>query len=784
MLNWLKRDYLVLLVAWGLLIWGAIATQATFYGYDPTDRVRNVVTLLSYGFAVASALIVLLPAVVLLLRTPFNRLVEWFQQDTILLLLLAAFSIYPLFRVYYGGSYILPLLGLLEAVIVSLLVLWFFYRRDAVPIRLLLLVLAWSFWMLHILWLRISLVDSRVTPYSPIDLLLTLSLLALTVSPLLLLISDVRQQASKMLDAALKIPASTLIIGVLVLLAVQVGVWQATLLNLNLIPPVVSNTLMLPVLTVLILKAVNTDPHTNIYTVGRVWLWVVVMGYVILAVPLAISWMGSLTPDGYAYMQIARRYAQGQFVVRGLWSPLISWLLAVPIRFGLDAEVSARVLAIINNTICVALTYLLAGRFFKNRLLQAGAAAAMAVLLLRHGFWPITPGIYATTCLVAYYLLITHPRIADKPLLLGTVSGVLGAFAYFARAFNLPYVLLHIILTGLLLLKYNHRWSTVLKLTGSAFAGLIAVSAPWVFLLSQQFGRFLISTAPLYARAKYGPDHPIFQSICYLKRCTNRPDYLFGWEDPDIALLLPFNWSLTDSWDAFWFKWLIIRNNFGWWPQTIFNNLGLWAVVALVVLIVIVIVRWEQVDNYPAAFLLMTQLLYILGYQWGDAAELRYYYPLFPLFVVTAYLLLYELLLRVQSDLPRWGVFALAVLPAISFGLRPVAHTPTGNTLFDYSRDTTCTEADIGPVVEYFEAPMAADTELIHQISYYSQVRSVGQVNGATQQAIHEAIQESDVVTVLIMDEALAETLQTDYDYTYRTSAIFCRGDFTILSVP
>lgn len=740
MLVWLKRDIVVLVVAWGVSLWGCLAALTTFYSYDPSGEpllgIQNWENLILYGLLLVGGLLLLLPIVVFARRTLFDRIIERLQQDWLLLLLVTSFSIYPVFRVYKGGSYILPVLGLLQAGIVALLVLWFFYRRQNIALKALILTLTWGFLLLHLLWLRINLSELQDLP-RVVDVSVAIVLGFIALAPVAAQLQPMRQIGSRLLNAVSQLPMPTLVLALAASLLPHVVFWFGRQFMLAFLIAIVFELVALLVVLALAWKiVVQPVAVEEPSSVSAKWLLPVVGFYVLLAIPLAINWMGSFTADGLAYMQIARRYAGGEFVVRGLWSPLLSWILAPPIRLGLDPEVAARILALLNNALCIVLTYILAGRLLKRRLVQLGAAVAMALLLLRHGFWPITPGIYAMMLLMVYFILITHPNIQKRPLVFGLLSGIFGALAYFARAFNLPYVFAHLVLTGLILVKYHGNRLWIGKLIGAGQVGLWMLSLPWVYLLSHKFGRVLISTAPLYAKAKYGPEHPIFQSICFLQLCTDRPDHMFGWEDAAMSLMLPFDWSPLDSWEAFWFKLLIIRNNVGWWPQTILDNLGFWAIACLIGLIVLVIIRWDADNSFPIMFVLMSILLYVAGYQYGDAAELRYYYPILPMFVVMV-LYFVDLLLDYSSPfLPVWTQVLLVALPAVTLALRTTAHTPTDVTIFA-GPEPFCDLAQIVEAKPSFTEPMVGDDFVIHHVSYHAQVRSTGIVPATNAQAVN-----------------------------------------------
>lgn len=176
----------------------------------------------------------------------------------------------------------------------------------------------------------------------------------------------------------------------------------------------------------------------------------------------------------------------------------------------------------------------------------------------------------------------------------------------------------------------------------------------------------------------------------------------------------------------------------------------------------------------------MSILLYVAGYQYGDAAELRYYYPILPMFVVMV-LYFVDLLLDYSSPfLPVWTQVLLVALPAVTLALRTTAHTPTDVTIFA-GPEPFCDLAQIVEAKPSFTEPMVGDDFVIHHVSYHAQVRSTGIVPATNAQAVNQTMEEVHAITYLTRNQDLADNLELEYGFVQRAQVELCQGSYTVL---
>lgn len=800
------RDRVILILGWGVIAWGALASWATY--------IRHVRILLGVAWWADAlrylhiALIVtaaILPLPVLGLHRLLGErglsvsLATGFRRRQTLYVLLFAFTFSPLYQTFVRPNRFSPLFGFFAACIVVLVLCWFFYRREQVDIDGLLLAVTWGACFLSTVQTLAS-VSGIKTPWATgYAAIFGGVLLFLVTLPLLLLVSPARRILLEAVRWTRGLPLWTHFALYAVILLYQTVFWQLDE------PPV-----MQPILRLLTLPALFSGalvalrlretpqaappPGADARPSHMRWmLLAVIAGYVTLAVPLAINWTGAVNvPDGLAYFQIARRYAAGNPVVRGHWSPLISWVLAPAVALGFDPEVAQRALVIVNGVVWILLAVSFARRFGLGPEARLSVAGAMALLLLKYGFWPTSPDILTGTLLLLYFYLVTDDRLLRYPLRFGALTGLVGAFAYFAKAYSLPFVAAHLVMMGPFLALHGRDVKRVAAGITSALAAMLIVALPWVLALSLRFGGLTFTTVAAFNNAALNPAQP-FKKICVMDGlCPQPDDLLFPWEDADPLYFSSAVWSPFDNWEHFRYQINLTRTNFRDWAQnTMPHNFGLLPPLALIGTLLTALVHWQDAQRrFWPAWLILTVAGYLTGYMLGNAADIRFYYTLFPLLVIAVYTFVHAAWLRIRS-LPELGSRAmlagvglvLLVGPMISFTFKHSNYLP-GVDLF-HPIDP-CRKVDSFAMRDYLTAPMAGTDGSVQYISYYTGLRTYGAVRtGVPPGEIDAELQALDVATLVAADETgLPDALRSDYGYNVIAGAKFCDSDYTILQVP
>lgn len=242
-----------------------------------------------------------------------------------------------------------------------------------------------------------------------------------------------------------------------------------------------------------------------------------------------------MTTDTPSYISVACSYAEGRFhdAVNWVWSPLISWLLAPLIRVGMEPVSALHLLAVATG---------IAGLFGCRGLLRElgirGPARAIMLLSLVpvfHAFSIVNPNpdLLMAALLLVYVRIAISRDYAESPRK-GFSCGLLGAMAYFAKAYAFPFFLVHYSLVHACrycaqrdsALRGNLRRSFALGL-----AGFLLLSSVWVGILYAKYDRLTIGAVGAY-NLKLVHDGAGLSYLSGGFAEPPSPSALSAWEDP------------------------------------------------------------------------------------------------------------------------------------------------------------------------------------------------------------------------------------------------------------
>ena len=354
------------------------------------------------------------------------------------------------------------------------------------------------------------------------------------------------------------------------------------------------------------------------------------VAYVALVVPAAINNVERVNPDGVCYIRLAQHIAEGRAweSVSSWWPPLISWCMAPLLAAGVDGLAAARIVLAAWGAVLVAAAAVLARHLADLSgawrplppLLIAGAAVYWAINL-------ISPDLIVAACLMLYFNAVLHPRLLEsrgRQLLCGLLGGV----AYLAKAYALPFFLVHFLFTVILRWRLGRAAESngapaacaagpgradLLKSCGAGIFGLLLVAGPWIGLISWKDGRFTISSAAGGTYARMGPRDEKRRPLRAGLR-TPPPGRLSVWETPEA---LPREaWSPFEKTDhllfqarqmcrRIWHACNIIRE---------FDRLGLSLYFVCALPALAFLLRRRREDMFRSLWLLGTVALYCSGY--------------------------------------------------------------------------------------------------------------------------------------------------------------------------
>lgn len=254
---------------------------------------------------------------------------------------------------------------------------------------------------------------------------------------------------------------------------------------------------------------------------------------------LLLLWAGdqnrhNLNTDAVAYLRIAGYYAQGhtELAVSGYWGPMLSWMIALLLKFHAAPLVAARVAmgaaAVLFSLGCFRLLLGL-GLGLRAALVGYALAAGASVL------WSveyISPDLLVSGLICLAVGEVSSARWAES-WKTAVLAGVLWGGAYLAKAVAFP---LAFGMSGLLALlwcaRQPGRWRQIARQLLVTLSAFLLVASPWIGALSAKYGHVTFSTTARIAHALAGP--PDVERYHPFARQIHAPDpgRLTFWEDP------------------------------------------------------------------------------------------------------------------------------------------------------------------------------------------------------------------------------------------------------------
>lgn len=345
-----------------------------------------------------------------------------------------------------------------------------------------------------------------------------------------------------------------------------------------------------------------------------------------------------IDPDGTAYLTIARRYATGDYTtaINGYWSPWACWLTALLMKTGI-AAIPASVA--VNATGAVGYLFISQSFFLKyglDRRQQWLLAGALCIFLCFAIFWQSFDDLWECFFLLAALRVLVARDFATRPFL-WVAYGTLGALGYFAKAYALPFFILHTLVCGrMVLVGHQRRW---LPMAAVAIGTLLAVALPWLLLLYHKYGFFTTSTSGSLNMSWYLVGHPVWKDGIRELLPVPYPDSPYYWEDP---------WLVNGATPHFWDSWQLAGSQMlrlGWNLLKFCIATAQHSVFALVVYAVAVWAVYKQRlrQLFPDGMLVLAAsfLLFPSGY-WLVNFEGRYLWYMLPLGMVLGSKLLHK----------------------------------------------------------------------------------------------------------------------------------------------
>jgi len=338
--------------------------------------------------------------------------------------------------------------------------------------------------------------------------------------------------------------------------------------------------------------------------------------YVVSGLAFLNFYRYQLDPDGISYISIAQKYACGDFhdAINGYWGPMTSWFLVPFLVVGVPPLVSAKLLSLCIGCLTIISFKSFSYRFHMSEKVRRTTLLVTIPVVLQFAVWIFTPDLLLTCVLLTYFSIIFR---MDYPahLFHGALCGGIGAIAYLAKSSAFPFFLLHFLLLSGLHYRgalTKGRKSKVLLSFLLGLAAFVALSTPWVSIISKKYGNTTIGTAGRYNWQMAGPESK--GQAHFYQGFIKPPNQsaISGWEDPSYIRTTP--WSPFDSWRNFLHELrLVLRNVYA--IVMAFESFSFLSMAIILGFIVSCAAPPSRVSlRGGALFALLTILLYAGGY--------------------------------------------------------------------------------------------------------------------------------------------------------------------------
>ena len=364
------------------------------------------------------------------------------------------------------------------------------------------------------------------------------------------------------------------------------------------------------------------------WLIARTYLiWLIpLLLYALLIMPATYIRRAQINPDAIVYIRLSTYLLRGDLAhaFSGYWSPLFPWCMTPLLATGMDGLIAAHVLLAVIGAGYVLMAYRLLravagiapGVQFWIMIVAALTAARMAVKI-------VSPDLLMAALLMAYLSVVHHADVLRRPGR-ALLAGFLGSLAYLAKAYALPFFLVHFPIT-----LFIHSWrergknsvtsgppvSSNLKTTHlpvtilAGIGGFLFLAGPWIALLSHSYGRLTMATAGSFNHNQVdaAPDEVKYRFTRFVP-----PDpYLIENEIKDRRATE--HWSPFDSRDHLARQLKTIQTNARQILLALASFDGIW-LVPLCILATILLSLPRPGIGWEAPWLAITLLIYCSGF--------------------------------------------------------------------------------------------------------------------------------------------------------------------------
>lgn len=204
-----------------------------------------------------------------------------------------------------------------------------------------------------------------------------------------------------------------------------------------------------------------------------------------------------LTADSMLYFSLAQKYLAGDFqnAINGYWGPLLAWLIVPFMYLGISDVWTINILNLIFGVLTFIGIWLLSYRFELSEKIRTIFIITSFPIVLK--FSLVQPMDFLLAGILILYLAIVFRNDYFEQIRYGMFSGMLGALAYFTKAYAFHFFIVHFFIMNILHYFRNNPGLTRKKVIKNAlmgFAMFSIISGTWIMIISDKYGHFTFST--------------------------------------------------------------------------------------------------------------------------------------------------------------------------------------------------------------------------------------------------------------------------------------------------
>jgi len=512
------------------------------------------------------------------------------------------------------------------------------------------------------------------------------------------------------------------------------------------------------------MRASTTTDSSN----DRYWLLALAAGYLVVGVPLAARCLNQLNPDSVSYLLLAEHWARGEWGagIVGHWSPLLPGLISLLLRVGVSPLVAARAILLLSGLGLSFGTWCLLGRLGLSRPFRWAGTLAFAIMALERGTNILTPDILVAVVLSVYFWQTLDSSLVQRS---GTAfkCGLVAGIAYLAKAYALPFFLLHFSVLAVIYSRRAGPGATrrALRTFALGLAGAAIFVLPWATAISVKYGYPTITTASAIGAEITPEGEKRLPQLCRLYH--PQEGRLNAWEDPfDGTVSYPARNPIVRR-DSFKHHLRKIDSNLTRFRHFV-GYAAHWDILSgmlFFALLVVIAGRAPRPATTSLQWIIWTVAAYASGYVVFHALP-RYFLPLEPILLALAFLLLQMLITSGgEHDISggkrflfrRRGCLAGVILAAV-FMINPLAYVSSR-----FLDPPEFAEARVAEQLRSLplHSPMAASKwNSGVYVSYHLRMKYLGRPASTSPTAMTKELQEAGVGTFLVWEDAvLAQAL-------------------------